>query len=62
MSEVDKEARLESIFNQFKTKYPEFMKMTQNLNIQSTNEIKRQIDKNINKAYKPLYPNNSIPN
>jgi len=55
MSKVDREARLENIFNQFKTKYPEFMTMTKSLNSNSLKEIKRQIDISINKAYQPIY-------
>ncbi len=55
LSKVDREAKLEVILNDFKEKFPQFIRMTQELNNQSINEIKLSIDKNIDNAYYPLY-------
>lgn len=55
MNTVDREAKLELILSDFKLKFPEFIKMTDNLNTQSIEKIKKTIDENIDIAYEPLY-------
>ena len=56
LNRVDREARLSIIINQFQSKYPQFIKITKELNIISIEKIQEKINISIDKAFEPLYP------
>lgn len=55
LPKVDREAKIESMLNEFKQRFPEFIQITQSLNKQSIEQIKQNINNNVDKAYDPLY-------
>ena len=55
LNRVDREARLSIIINQFQSQYPQYMKMTTELNVLAIKKIQEKINISIDKAYEPLY-------
>ena len=55
MPKKQRQAKLETIFKKFKQKFPEFVKLQQNLTKEAIENIKEVINKKIDAAYEPVY-------